>query len=184
MALRVAGTACLNVTLNLYILDYIRKKDYVRNDSTRLALSMVGWTVAPYAGIWLYTTYGPHATYALSATFALILMATFWYFRLTDKNAIQPGKVRAARPLRNVGRFASQPRLRLAWLIAFGRSHSSPNGPPTTSPHHSPVNRNDTTSAANIEWVAISEAELTAYRADSQDKLSTGRPDHGIFKAR
>ncbi len=122
MSLRVAGTACLNVTLNLYILDYIRKKDYVRNDSTRLALSMVGWTVAPYAGIWLYTTYGPHATYALSASFALILMATFWYFRLTDKNAISPGKVKPARPLRNVGRFASQPRLRLAWLIAFGRS--------------------------------------------------------------
>ena len=122
MVLRVIGTACLNVTLNLYILDHVRKQDYVRNDSTRLALSMVGWTVAPYAGIWLYTHHGPSATYALSAVFALTLMAVFWYFRLSDKSAISAGKIKPARPLRNLGRFAEQPRLRLAWTIAFGRS--------------------------------------------------------------
>ena len=122
MVLRVVGTACLNVTLNLYILDYIRKQDYVRNDSTRLALSMVGWTLAPYVGIWLYTHYGPLATYALSASFAAVLVIAFWYFRLTDKTPIRAGQVKPARPLRNVGRFLQQPRLRLAWLIAFGRS--------------------------------------------------------------
>lgn len=122
MILRVVGTACLNVTLNLYILDFIRKQDYVRNDSTRLALSTVGWTVAPFAGVWLYTNHGPGAVYALSAGFALILIAVFWYFRLSDNPVIRPGRIRPARPLGNVGRFIAQPRLRLAWAIAFGRS--------------------------------------------------------------
>ena len=59
---------------------------------------------------------------ALSALFALILLALFWYYRLGDNPVIRPGKTRPSNPLVNIGRFVSQPRLRLAWLIAFGRS--------------------------------------------------------------
>ena len=59
---------------------------------------------------------------ALSALFALILLALFWYYRLGDNPVIRPGKTRPVNPLANIGRFVSQPRLRLAWLIAFGRS--------------------------------------------------------------
>src|SRR5690606_31611083 len=35
---------------------------------------------------------------------------------------IAAGRSRAANPLANIGRFIAQPRLRLAWMIAFGRS--------------------------------------------------------------
>jgi MFS family permease len=46
----------------------------------------------------------------------------FWRYRLTDNALIRPGKIRPSHPLANIGRFLAQPRLRLAWLIAFGRS--------------------------------------------------------------
>ena len=46
----------------------------------------------------------------------------FWYLRLSDNTAIRPGKAKASNPLRSIHRFVSQPRLRLAWMIAFGRS--------------------------------------------------------------
>jgi predicted MFS family arabinose efflux permease len=46
----------------------------------------------------------------------------FWHFRLSDNALIRPGKIRPANPLANIGRFVAQPRLRLAWLIALGRS--------------------------------------------------------------
>lgn len=45
-----------------------------------------------------------------------------WYFRLSDNQLIRPGKTRATNPIASVGRFVKQPRLRLAWVIAFGRS--------------------------------------------------------------
>jgi MFS family permease len=122
MVLRVTGAACLNVTLSLYILDHVRKQDYVRNDSMRLGFSTIGWFVAPYLGVWLYTRYGPEAAYAWSGGWALLLLVVFWYLRLSDRKAIGPGKSLPANPLSNVGRFWRQPRLRLAWLIAFGRS--------------------------------------------------------------
>lgn len=122
MVARVIGTACLNVTLSLYILDNIRKQDFVRNDSVRIGYSTIGWTAAPYLGVWLYVHYGPEATYSASSGFALLLVAVFWYLRLSDGKAIRRTSQLPANPLRNIGRFIRQPRLRLAWLIAFGRS--------------------------------------------------------------
>ena len=122
MAVRVMGTACLNVTLSLYVLDHVRREDFVPYDSTRLAYATVGWTVAPYLGVWLYANGGVWPVYALSGGSALLLLAVFWYLRLSATPVIAKGPSRPARPIGYVGRFVSQPRLRLAWLIAFGRS--------------------------------------------------------------
>jgi MFS family permease len=122
MFLRVFGTACLNITLNLYIMEFIRKKDYVRNDALRLAYSTVGWTLAPYFGVWLYTNHGLGATYGWAVAWALILLAVFWYLRIAENTPIRPGKIKPPNPIANVGRFVGQPRLRLAWVIAFARS--------------------------------------------------------------
>lgn len=122
MVIRVMGTACLNVALSLYVLDHIRREDFVPYDSTRLAYSTIGWTVAPYLGVWLYANLGIWAPFALSACSAVLLMAVFWYLRLSATPIIAKGPSRPATPIAFVGRFAAQPRLRLAWLIAFGRS--------------------------------------------------------------
>jgi predicted MFS family arabinose efflux permease len=122
MMVRVMGTACLNVTLNLYVLDHIRREDFVPYDSTRLTYATLGWTVAPALGVWLYANQGVWPVYALSGGSALLLLAVFWYLRLSATAVIAKGPSRPARPLGYVGRFVGQPRLRLAWLIAFGRS--------------------------------------------------------------
>lgn len=118
---RVLGAACINVTLSLYILDHIAKRDYVRNDSTRLFFSTLGWTVAPFLGVWLYTKWGPVAPALFSAASALILIAVFWYLRMSERG-IRKARLPAVSPLWQVGRFVAQPRLLLAWTIAFGRS--------------------------------------------------------------
>jgi MFS family permease len=122
MVVRVMGTACLNVALNLYVLDHVRREDFVPYDSTRLAYATVGWTLAPYLGVWLYANAGIWAPFALSAGSAVLLLAVFWYLRLSATPIISKGPSRTATPLAFVGRFVAQPRLRLAWLIAFGRS--------------------------------------------------------------
>jgi len=122
MLCRTFGSAALNITLSLYIMDYIRKHDYVRNDSVRLAASTVGWMVAPFLGVWLYENVGHSIAFIWSAVCALILVLVFWYFRLSDKPQISPARMRPVNPLLHIRRFVSQPRLRMAWLIAFGRS--------------------------------------------------------------
>ena len=122
MLARAFGAGALAITLNLYIMDHIRKTEFIPAESLRMAWSMIGWTAGPTIGVLLYTHFGLAAAHGLSALFALILLALFWYYRLGDNPVIRPGKIRPANPLANIGRFVSQPRLRLAWLIAFGRS--------------------------------------------------------------
>jgi MFS family permease len=54
---------------------------------------------------------------------ALLLTGVFWYLRLSDNvDALPSGNIGRFNALSNVRRFAGQPRLKLAWLIAFGRS--------------------------------------------------------------
>jgi MFS family permease len=122
MLTRIAGASALSITLNLYIMEHIRKTEFVNAESTRLAWSTVSWTAGPALGVWLYSKFGLFAAHGFSAAFSMLLLCLFWYFRLSDNPAIKPGKLRPANPLANIGRFVSQPRLRLAWLIAFGRS--------------------------------------------------------------
>ncbi len=122
MLARVMGASALSITLNLYIMDHIRKTEFIQAESLRMAWSMLGWTAGPTLGVLLYTHFGviaPHAAVVASCT---ALLALFWHYRLGDNQMIRPGKTRAINPLANIGRFMAQPRLRLAWAIAFGRS--------------------------------------------------------------
>jgi MFS family permease len=122
MLCRVMGASALSITLNLYIMDHIRKTDFMRSESLRMAWSMVAWTGGPTLGIFLYTHFGIYAAHGAVAAFAMILLVLFWIYRLGDNPLIAAGKSRAINPFANIGRFVSQPRLRLAWIIAFGRS--------------------------------------------------------------
>jgi MFS family permease len=122
MLFRVMGASALSITLNLYIMDYIRKKEFMQAESLRMAWSTLAWTCGPLLGVYLYTRFGIFAAHGVVALFALVLLAMFWHFRLGDNELIRPGKTQPQNPLRNVRRFVSQPRLRLAWVIAFGRS--------------------------------------------------------------
>jgi len=122
MYLRNVGAATLNIALALYILDHIRKADLVRSEPMRLAFSTLSWTVGPFLGVWLYENYGPWAPQLLCIATCCLVILFFWYLRLNDHPVIKAATSTPQSPLDNVGRFVSQPRLRLAWLIAFGRS--------------------------------------------------------------
>lgn len=122
MFLRTFGTACLNITLNLYVMEFIRRHDYVRNEATRLALSSVGWAVGPFFGVWLYTEFGIWAAHGWSIAWAVALIGVFWYLRFTEAPVFGRQSQRAPRPWENIRRFLAQPRLRLAWAVAFARS--------------------------------------------------------------
>jgi predicted MFS family arabinose efflux permease len=125
LVIRVLAVACLNITLNLYIMDTIRRRDFVRAEPFRLAVSGAAWTLCPSLGVLLYGQFGTIAADGLSAAAALLLLAAFWTIRLSDNPVIAaPRRAPAAppNPVRSVGRFLAQPRLRLGWLIAFGRS--------------------------------------------------------------
>lgn len=120
--LRNTGAALMNVTLSLYIMDNIRKADLAMSEPVRLAASTVSWVVGPMTGAWLYTHYGPIAAHSAVLAAGGVLLTGFWYARLRDTFTLTPGTLSGFNPLANARAFFSQPRLRLAWSIAFARS--------------------------------------------------------------
>jgi MFS family permease len=119
---RNAGASIMNVTLSLYILDHIHKTDYARAEPIRLAVSTISWSTGPVLGVWLYTQYGPWAPQLLMFVACIVLLIVFWVLRLADPKTLPQGTIQTSNPLANVREFIRQPRLRLAWTIAFGRS--------------------------------------------------------------
>ncbi len=122
MALRMFGSSATAIAMSLYILDNIRKSELVRIEAQRMSWATVSWTLGPVGGVWLYDWLGVAAPMTASALWAAFLIASFWWLRLSDSRIVRPGPSRPKSPLANVRRFAVQPRLRLAWLIAFSRS--------------------------------------------------------------
>ena len=122
MFMRNCGAAIMNITLSLYILDHIRRSELTRTEPLRLSLSTFSWMVGPALGVWLYTSVGPAGPQSLAIVAAAGLLTVFWHLRLSDAKTLPSGNLRSFNPLANVRRFMAQPRLRLAWLIAFGRS--------------------------------------------------------------
>jgi MFS family permease len=122
MYLRNCGAAIMNVTLSLYIMDHIKRSELARTEPIRLSASTLSWTLGPYSGVWLYTHYGAVAPQLASIAAALALLLLFWILRLSDPTTLPSGTYTPFNPLSNLARFVAQPRLRLAWMIAFGRS--------------------------------------------------------------
>lgn len=122
MFARTFGAACLSIVSSLYILQYIRRHDLTRSEPLRLQVSAAAWTVGPATGVWIYQHFGPGWTYALSAATSVALLTYFWVLRLREGSPIRPATQSTPDPIRNIRRFFAQPRLRLAWLITFGRS--------------------------------------------------------------
>jgi MFS family permease len=120
--LRNAGAAILNITLSLYIMDNISKTELTKSEPVRMAVATTSWVLGPAIGTWLYAHYGSVAPQLAVVAAGALLMAGFWRARLKDSPSLPAGTLAGFAPLSNVKRFFGQPRLRLAWSIAFGRS--------------------------------------------------------------
>ncbi|MGH6720071.1 MAG: MFS transporter [Alphaproteobacteria bacterium] len=119
--LRGFGGACVNINLNLYIMDYVRKQDLVRVEPLKFGLSAVAWAGGPTLGVVLFERIDPWAAFLTASALAIAELMFFWYLRLIDDPAVAAMKAPPPNPRHFVRRFVAQPRLRLAWAIGFGR---------------------------------------------------------------
>jgi Major Facilitator Superfamily len=112
----VIGSVCLI----LFIVDFIPRRNLVRSETLRLFASCLAWGFGPVIGVALYQRHGILAPATVSIAIHLVLILYFRRLRLAEPRAetIPPPR----NPLTMIRRFAAQKRLRLSWLIVFGRS--------------------------------------------------------------
>jgi MFS family permease len=119
---RNVGASILAITLSLYIMDNFSKTELTTSEPLRMTISTISWVVGPATGTWLYSHYGVLAPQLAVIAAGIALLMGFWSARLRDTAALPSGTLAGFNPLANFTAFFSQPRLRLAWSIAFGRS--------------------------------------------------------------
>ena len=121
LACGVFGYACLEVTLNLYVLDHISRQQLGRFEPIRIFVAAGPWTLGPWLGVYVQHRVDWRLPFLIAAAAAAVLIAAFWMLRLPERSP--PGATRIApNPLSYLHRFFVQPRLRLAWALAAGRA--------------------------------------------------------------
>src|SRR5690606_21608447 len=118
----VFASAAIEISLNLYVLDHIPRRELSRFEPLRVFVAAGAWTLGPWLGVFLQTAVAPWAPFAVSGASAAALLASFWWLRVTEHPAVAPMRALPPTPLRYLSHFFRQPRLRLAWVLAFGRS--------------------------------------------------------------
>ena len=125
MFCRTAGAALLNVTLSLYIMDNIGKRELTRSEPLRLATATLAWGLAPYVGVRLMQSWrplGPRRPQPRRHRPPPRRLLGAPPRRRRPDPPRPPAPRPSPTPLAAIRRFAAQPRLRLAWSIAFARS--------------------------------------------------------------
>ncbi|MEZ5832518.1 MAG: MFS transporter [Dongiaceae bacterium] len=112
----VIGSVCLI----LFIVDFIPRQNLVRSETLRLFTSCLAWGFGPVIGVSLYVRHGVVAPAALSIAIHLVLILYFRRLQVGERSKATTLPPR--NPITMIWRFASQKRLRLSWLIVFGRS--------------------------------------------------------------
>ena len=120
---RVFAANCLAVGLSLFIMAYIRKRDMGRSEPIRVLMASVPWAIGPTLGLWLYENVGLSAPFLTSAFVALALIAYLVIVRIDETPILKAAPKEVTNPLTYLPRFFRQPRLRLSYLLIFGREN-------------------------------------------------------------
>jgi len=122
LAVQTVATTVLEVTINLYVLDHVPRKLLGNFEPRRMLYSGIAFIAGPWLGVYLNQSVRENLTFALVGLTALGFLAVFWLLRLTDNPAVAAMVKPPPRPTRYLVRFARQPRLLLAWVLAIGRN--------------------------------------------------------------
>jgi MFS family permease len=132
LILQALAVAALDVVNNLYLLDHIPRRELQVFEPKRLLFAGTAFAMGPWIGVYLNRNWFPSSTYLVAIVAMLTLLLYFRAMRLADvpatdaaANTASASTVAAIAPPNPLGflrRFIAQPRLVLAWVLAFGRN--------------------------------------------------------------
>jgi MFS family permease len=121
-AARALGFLCFDVAFEVAIMERIPRRALARFESVRMFFMGIGLIIGPWLGVRLSVDYGLWCTFTVISVLTVGCCAYILRVRLADSLSGTRAERRPPNPLRFTVRFLRQPRLRLAWVLAFGRS--------------------------------------------------------------
>ncbi len=122
LALQITATAMLEVTINLYLMDHVPRKELNSFEPRRLLYSGLAFAAGPWLGVYMNENILDGLTFIVVALSSATMLVAFWVLRLSDNPSIQAAKTPPPKPLSYIPKFVAQRRLVLAWTLAVGRN--------------------------------------------------------------
>jgi len=113
--------ASMEVTLTLYMLARIPRREMTRFEPMRIVASVLALTIGPFLGVYMQERIFHELPYIVSAVFVVLAIVYFRGIGL-HKLAGSGSKAGSLNPLHFIKRFSAQPRLRLAYGLILARS--------------------------------------------------------------
>lgn len=119
--LHVCAIAAAEVVLSLYVMNLIPRRDLLRFEPWRMLFTISALCVGPFLGVFLQDRVGHNAPFVVSGL-AIIGSLIYFHGLGLQRMTLKREAAVAVNPLRHVGRFFGQPRLRLAYGLTLARS--------------------------------------------------------------
>ena len=121
-ALRIVGFLSMDIVIETIIMERVPRRQLARFEAARIFCMGVGFIIGPWLGIWLAN----HWTFVSPFVLLIVVLAAVYLYTVRSQLAASLDDPRTQtqppNPLRFVSRFCHQPRLRLAWVLAFARA--------------------------------------------------------------
>jgi predicted MFS family arabinose efflux permease len=106
MAVHLFAASCIDVTLNLYLMEHVRRQDFGRYEPVRMFFLAFSWSIGPFLGVYLRNAVDPAAPFIVGAVVVLLLGAYFFYLRFSDNPLLASKRVAVTNPIRYLPRFS------------------------------------------------------------------------------
>ncbi|MDH3693853.1 MAG: MFS transporter [Gammaproteobacteria bacterium] len=121
MLLQVTAIACLEVSTSLYVMQGVPRKQLSHFEPIRLVFSGSAFIVGPWAGVYLETQIAHWVPFALTSALSTTAYV-YWRYLSLHKMPMKSDSGKPKSPGHFLMRYIKQPRLRLAWVLAFSRN--------------------------------------------------------------
>ncbi|MGI9302626.1 MAG: MFS transporter [Gammaproteobacteria bacterium] len=117
----VFSIAASEVTLTLYILAKVPRRELTRFEPWRILFTVLALCIGPFVGVYFQKTFFHQLPYGISAIFVVLSIVYFRWLGL-HRVAIPSSRSMNVNPMRYLGGYFYQPRLRLAYALVLARS--------------------------------------------------------------
>ena len=121
MILWVFSAVAFEISMNLYVMHRVARNQLTRFEPRRILFAVIGYSVGPWLGVYLSSAFDKWVPFALTVVMAGAALGAFHLLRLKEAGTGTQFTA-SLNPLRHIGRFFGQPRLRLAWIITLART--------------------------------------------------------------
>jgi MFS family permease len=122
LCLQAIALSAMDVVINLYLLEHIPRRELSHFEPLRLVFAGTAFAAGPWLGIFLQRNVADYFTYLVAAVSMSVMLLYFRAMRLADAPLTDAQSAPTPNPIGFVRRYMAQPRLVLAWLLAFGRN--------------------------------------------------------------